>query len=318
MTRGPRPCKLPPATPSNQSVVTALRTRLRLSAVGMLLPALVVVVGLGLYPIGQSIYLGLTNYRVGGSFGLAPIRFVGLLNFQRLLEDEQFRAGLLLIVGVAFVVVFVTYFLAYLLAALLNQRFPLRRVVRTIVLLPIAMPPLIAGEVWRYLYDPNVGVVNQLLIDLHLETTARYLPLDPTAGVFWIAVVGIWLALPFATLLLLAAIQGVNPDLLEAAAIDGAGPIRRFMHVTFPATRNVLAAILPLSFAGQILAFDVYFALSGSGATGRAGFLMPTMYAFFQLTSGLLGRAAAVGDVLLVVALLAFVISRAISTKDAV
>jgi len=299
-------------------MVTLIAGRLRIGSVTMLLPALLIVVGLGLYPIGQGIYLGVTNYRVGGTFGLAQIRIVGLSNFQRLFADEQFTSGLVLIIEVGLLVVGATYCLAYLQAVLLNRPFRFRRVVRTIVLLPIAIPPLIAGEVWRYLYDPNVGAVNQFLVAVHLEKAPRYLPLDPSYGVIWIAVVGVWLALPFATLLLLAAIQSVNSELLEAAQIDGADAWRRFVHVTFPATRNVLAAILPLSFAGQLLAFDVYFALGGGGATARAGFLVPTMYAFFELSSGLIGRAAAVGDIILIVALAAFVLSRAISTRDAV
>ncbi len=286
----------------------------------MLLPITILAVGLGLYPIGQGIYLGFTNYRIGGIFGIVPLRFLGFANFQHLFADPDFTNGLLLIVTIGAIVVAVTYVMGYLLALLLNQRFPLRRVFRTLVLLPMAIPPLVGGYMWRYLYDPSLGAVHWLLLWLHLETAPAYLPLDPTLGAFWIALVGVWLGLPFVTLLVLAALQSVSADLHEAAAIDGAGRLARFWYVTFPATRGLLAAIVPLSFAGQMLAFDAYFVLSGSGQGGNtagASFMIPTIYAYFDLTTGLLGRAAAAGDIVLVVILLAFGLSRYISMREA-
>jgi ABC-type sugar transport system permease subunit len=216
------------------------------------------------------------------------------------------------------IVVAATYVLGYLLALLLNRRIPLRRLMRTIVLLPMAIPPLVGGYMWKYLYDPSSGAVNDLLLRLHLEGTAQFLPTAPGWGVLWIAIVGVWLALPFVTLLILAALQGISTDLYEAAAIDGAGRFSRFWSVTFPGTRNMLAAIIPLSFAAQFLAFDAYFALSGSGLGNTAGtlFMIPTIYTYFDLSSGLLGRAAAVGDMLLGLILVAFFISRYVSRGD--
>lgn len=286
----------------------------------MLLPITVLAVGLGLYPIGQGIYLGFTNYRIGGIFGIVPLHFLGFANFQHIFADPDFANGLLLITIIGLIVVAVTYGMGYLLALLLSRTFPLRRVFRTLVLLPMAIPPLVGGYLWRYLYDPSLGAVHALLLSLHLEKSPSYLPLDPTLGAFWIAVVGVWLGLPFVTLLVLAALQSVSADLHEAAAIDGAGRLARFWYVTFPATRGVLAAIVPLSFAGQLLAFDAYFVLSGAGQGGNtagASFMIPTIYAYFDLTTGLLGRAAATGDVVLVVILLAFGLSRYISLREA-
>jgi ABC-type sugar transport system permease subunit len=285
----------------------------------MLLPVTILALGLGLYPILQSLYLGLTNYRIGGVFGTTPLRFLGVTNFEHILNDPDFISGLTTIAWVGGLVVVITYAMAYLLALLLGRAFPLRRVFRTIVLLPMAIPPLVGGQVWRYMYDPSTGAVNALLLTLHLESSAKNLPTDPVFGVFWIALVGIWLGLPFAALMVLASMQSISDDLLEAAAIDGAGRFARFRHIVFPGTRGVLAAIVPLSFAGQLLAFDAYFALSGGGSganSAGASFMIPSIYAYFDLTSGLLGRAAATGDMLLVLILLAFFLSRYISLKS--
>jgi ABC-type sugar transport system permease subunit len=241
---------------------------------------------------------------------------LGTGNFERIWADSDFTDGLTRILLVGALVVAITYVLGYLLALLLNRDMPFRRLLRTIVLLPMAIPALVGGQVWKYLYDPSSGAVNGLLLQLHLESSAQYLPLAPGFGTFWIAVVGVWLGLPFVTLLILASLQGIPTDLYEAAAIDGAGRGARFWFVTLPGTRNMLAAIIPLSFAGQLLAFDAYYVLSGSGAGGNTAgalFMIPTIYAYFDLSSGLLGRAAAVGDMLLVLILFAFFLSRYIS-----
>jgi ABC-type sugar transport system permease subunit len=285
-------------------------------AIPLLIPVTLLAAGLSLYPIAQSIYIGLTNYRIGGTFGNVPLRFLGTGNFQRIWADSDFTDGLTRILLVGALVVAITYVLGYLLALLLNRDMPFRRLLRTIVLLPMAIPALVGGQVWKYLYDPSSGAVNGLLLQLHLESSAQYLPLAPGFGTFWIALVGVWLGLPFVTLLILASLQGIPADLYEAAAIDGAGRRARFWYVTLPGTRNMLAAIIPLSFAGQLLAFDAYYVLSGSGTGGNTAgalFMIPTIYAYFDLSSGLLGRAAAVGDMLLVLILFAFFLSRYIS-----
>jgi multiple sugar transport system permease protein len=280
----------------------------------MLLPITLLALVLGLYPIGQGIYLGLTNYRIGGTFGIVPLRFLGLTNFYNILHDSDFTNGVRLICTIGGIVVGFTYTFGYLLALLLNRPFPLRRLFRIIVLMPMAIPPLVGGQVWRYLYDPSIGAVNAILIFFHLENSGEYLPADSTSGALWIAMVGIWLALPFSTLLILAALQSVAHELHEAAALDGAGVFRRFWHVTLPGTRGVLAVIIPLSFAGQLLAFDAYYVLSGEA--GTSSFVIPTTYAYLFLTSGLLGRAAAVGDLVLLLILLIFWLSRFIDLRD--
>jgi multiple sugar transport system permease protein len=136
----------------------------------------------------------------------------------------------------------------------------------------------------------------------------------------WIAIPAIWMALPFATLFLLAAMQGVPREQLEAATVDGAGWMRRFYHVTFPGTRGALAAILPLSFAAQLLAFEMYVALFGQGGgignVASAGLLIPSVYAYYNLSNGLMGRAAATGDLILVIIVAAFVLSRFVALRE--
>jgi ABC-type sugar transport system permease subunit len=119
-------------------------------------------------------------------------------------------------------------------------------------------------------------------------------------------------------LFLLAAMQGIDAEQLEAATVDGAGWARRFWHITFPGTRGALAAIVPLSFAAQMLAFEMYLALFGQGGgdLASAGVLIPTVYAYENLSNGLMGRAAATGDLILVAIVAAFGVSRYLSLRE--
>jgi multiple sugar transport system permease protein len=295
-----------------------LRSRRKVELV-MLLPAVAVAVVLGGYPIIAGIWIGFTNERVGGVFGFVKTRFVGFANFTSIWDDPAFRTGLVLILEIALAVVFTTYVLAYLQASLLNLEFPFRRVVRTIVLLPMAIPAVVVGELFGYLYDPSVGPINGVLKHLRILKTPEFLA---NAGFrwMWIAIPAVWMALPFATLFLLASMQGIPKDQLEAATVDGAGWLRRFWHVTFPGTRGSLAAIVPLSFAAQLLAFEMYVALFGQGGgvtnVASSGLLIPSVYAYYNLSNGLMGRAAATGDLILVVIVIAFLASRYISLRE--
>jgi multiple sugar transport system permease protein len=285
----------------------------------MLVPVLVVALVLGGYPIVSGIWVGFTNERVGGVFGIVKTRVVGLENFRSILDDPAFRSGLILILEIALAVVVTTYVLAYLQASLLNMDFPFRRVVRTIALLPMAVPAVVVGELFGYLYDPSVGPVNGLLKHLGLVKNTEFLAISGLRWM-WIALPAIWMALPFATLFLLASMQGIPKEQLEAATVDGAGWFRRFRHVTFPGTRGALAAIVPLSFAAQLLAFEMYVALFGQGGgianVASAGLLIPSVYAYYNLSNGLMGRAAATGDLILVLIVVAFLISRYISLRE--
>ena len=262
----------------------------------MLLPVTIVAVVLGGYPIVTGIWVGFTNERVGGVFGIVKTRFIGFTNFRSIIDDPLFRGGAVLILEIAGAVVGITYVLAYLQASLLNMDFPLRRVVRTIALLPMAVPAVVVGTLFGYLYDPSVGSVDGWLVRLGLVKTPQFLA-DASFRWIWIAIPAIWMALPFATLFLLAAMQGIDAEQLEAATVDGAGWARRFWHITFPGTRGALAAIVPLSFAAQMLAFEMYLALFGQGGgdLASAGVLIPTVYAYENLSNGADGTSGGHG-----------------------
>jgi ABC-type sugar transport system permease subunit len=283
---------------------------------GLLIPIILVGLGLGIYPIASAVVLGFTNERVGGIFGNVKTQFVGFENLVGLFSDPTFLSGLRIILVLSLVIVVTTYVLAYLQALLLNQDFPLRRVARIIALLPLAIAPVVIGQMFRYIYDPSVGSVNGILLRLRLEHAATFLPTS-NWGLVWLALPAVWLGLPFATIFLLASIQGVSQELVDAAMVDGAGPWKRFWVIVFPETRGALAAVVPLSFAAQVAAFDIYFTmLGGLSGTASANLFIPSVYSYFSLSNGLMGKAAATVDVILVISLVFFLVSRLIHARE--
>src|SRR2546430_1862958 len=146
----------------------------------MLLPITVLAAVLGLYPIGQGIYLGFTNYRIGGVFGTVPLRYLGFANFEKIFADSDFTRGLLLIAIVGTIVIVVTYCLGYLQALVLSQKLPLRRVFRPPRLLPVAPPPPVGGcQVEEFLL-PHPRAGKGLPLFLPLPAHAAVPPPCPT------------------------------------------------------------------------------------------------------------------------------------------
>ena len=269
-----------------------LRSRRKIELV-MLLPAVAVAVVLGGYPIIAGIWIGFTNERVGERLGFVKTRFVGFADFTSIWDDPAFRSGLVLILEMTAAVVLTTYVLAYLQASLLNLEFPFRRVVRTIVLLPMAIPAVVVGELFGYLYDPSVGPINGVLTHLRILKTPEFLAAAVSGGCGSPSRRCGWRS-PSPPYFYWRGggtprTSSKRPPLTVQAGCGG------FWHVTFPGTRGSLAAIVPLSFAAQLLAFEMYVALFGQGGgvtnVASSGLLIPSVYAYYNLSNGLMGRA---------------------------
>ncbi|MFF9149102.1 carbohydrate ABC transporter permease [Streptomyces sp. NPDC014861] len=226
--------------------------------------------------------------------------FVGRENHVRLFASEEFRraAATTALYTAGSLVAQFTIGLA--LALFFRRRFPLGRLVRSLMLLPWLMPLVATGTVWRWMLDADDGVVNQALRALHL--TADGVPwLTSTHGALWsVVLVNTWVGIPFNTALLYTGLQAVPSQVHEAAALDGAGPVRLFRYVTWPLLRPTAGVVLVLGAVYTLRAPDVVLVLTGGGPAGAtrtlAALAHEQAYARFEF-----GRAAATGNVLLLV-----------------
>ena len=265
----------------------------------LLLPALLPILVLSVYPLLRGVYLGFTDARAGYNL---DTNFVGLDNYGELLSDslfwESFQIGLIWTVSVTGV----QFFLALGLALLLNLKLRGRWLARTLAVVPWAMPPVVVGIMWSLVYRPDAGLLNEVLYRLGLEHLGANWLGEFSTALPAVIVVGVWAGLPVTTVVLLAALQGVPHELNEAAAIDGAGAWRRFKAITWPHLRSVVAAITTLNFIWNFNSFDLVYVLTEGGPGGKT--TLPMLFAYDQaFRYGNYGYAAALGNVMVLIVL---------------
>lgn len=262
----------------------------------LVLPALIPILILSVGPLLYGIALAFTDSQSGRT---EPTQWVGALNFQDLLHDtlfwDSFRIGLIW----AFGVTVPQFFLALGLALLLNQPLRMRWLARALAIIPWAMPEVVVGIMWRLVYHPDAGVLNETLSNLGLGDGKDWLTGTATA-LFAVIVVGVWAGMPQTTVALLAGLQNTPRELHEAAAMDGAGAWRRFRTVTWPAIKPIALAITALNFIWNFNSFALVYVLTQGGPGGRTR--LPMLFAYEEaFRYGQFGYAAAMGCVMVAV-----------------
>ena len=225
-------------------------------------PALIAIFLLAGYPILYSAWISLHRYNLK-----RPQRFdfIWLENYAQILDSEEFWSSLLITVQFTVLVVTVVTVFGVCIALLLNQSFRGRAIVRTLILLPWAIPPVINGLMWQWIYDSKIGALNGLLFSLGVISEYRGWLSDPTSALLALAFADVWNVLPLAVILLLAALQKIPGELYESARMDGAGPFQLFWFVTFPWLAQTLLVVLILQTLSAIRAFDVIYVLTAGG-----------------------------------------------------
>ncbi|WP_426366876.1 carbohydrate ABC transporter permease [Streptomyces sp. E-08] len=259
----------------------------------LVLPALLPILVLSVGPLLYGIALAFTDAQSGRT---QATRWVGTLNFQDLLHDtlfwDSFRIGAVWAVGVTVP----QFLLALGLALLLNQNLRFRWLARALALIPWAMPEVVVGIMWRLVYNPDAGILNETLRSLGLGEGHDWLSGLATA-LPAVIVVGVWAGMPQTTVALLAGLQNTPRELHEAAALDGAGAWRRFRAVTWPALRPVALAITALNLIWNFNSFALVYVLTNGGPGGRTR--LPMLFAYEEaFRYGQFGYAAAMGCVM--------------------
>lgn len=272
----------PPVRPKRKSAPTGLTAYL------FLIPAFLVFGGLIVYPLIDGVATAFTN-RVIARGG----EFIGFQNFVTLMGDEIFLRAAGNSFWLTLWVVLIKAVLGMVFALVLAQPLPMRGLLRALVFLPWAVPGLIAGLAWKWIYDEQVGVLTYLTMALGFADTPTYWLSDPKIGLISVGIAMVWHGLPFYTMMFLAALTSIPGELTEAAAIDGAGPIRRFFSVTLPQMRNVIAITVMLSTIWTFNSFHMVYVLTQGGPANRTQ-ILPTLAFEYGIVRSQLGLGAAV------------------------
>ncbi len=217
------------------------------------------------YPIYYAAYLSL--HKVGiGQLRRGDFPFVGLDNFVRLFSDPLFILSLKNTFIFTGITVSAEILLAIAIALLINQQSVwTSRVTRILILLPYAIPPIANGLIWAFLYNFQFGFLNRIVLSLGLSDEPINWAGDPDTALFAVTVPYIWRTLPFAILLVHAALQGIPRELHEAAAVDGANVWHRFRYITLPLLVPVLVVILVLRTSFSFAVFEEILAITQGG-----------------------------------------------------
>jgi multiple sugar transport system permease protein len=263
------------------------RARIREAATALLflLPLLVLVVALIVYPVYRAVWLSLTDKLVG-----YPERFVGLRNYAYLVEDDAFHAVIrnsFVFTGVSVGLKVVT---GVLMALVLNNVIRGRNFFRGLFLLPWITSTVIIALTWRWMFDafPGRGFFNSVLLDLGLLGRPIAFMATPEGAMAAVIVANWWRGFPFFGVSFLAGLQAIPRELYEAASVDGATAWRRFWHITLPGLKHVMIVTTLLSFILTINDFNIVYVMT-RGGPGTATQIFATysyQVAFNQLRWG--------------------------------
>lgn len=281
----------------------------------MVAPTLVITLLLGIYPMIASLILSFRSYDLlrlqeHGS------EWVGLENYYTLFADERFVQTVIQTVLFTVLAVGISMAMGLFLAQIINLKFRGRAVLRTAILVPWFVPPVVASAIWMWLLQADRSPINALLRDWGWITSdIRFLTDPATFGPFSIPMMSIvavrvWNGLPLIIVFLLAGLQSIDKNLYEAADMDGANILQKFRHVTLPMLRPVLLVLTALLFMGGFGHFEMNYIMTGGGPRNLTNVLPVYTYQqafqFFKFDQA----AAASGVVLLMTSVVCVVYLR--------
>jgi multiple sugar transport system permease protein len=295
------------STPLNRKRVPLWRHP-RLTPYWLLAPAVIVTAVIVFLPMVQAVitsFYDLVLFRPNAS------RFVGFGNYVKLWSDPVFWVSLWHTVVWIGLTVPLQMGLGLIAALLLNREFPWRGLARALVIIPWALPSVVIALMWRWIYDPNTGVLNDILLYLSVVQSAVPWLADPNVALYAIIATLTWQGFPFFAVMILAALQGIPRSQYEAASLDGASTWRQFRHITLPGIMPVLATAGLLRVIWVANSMDVIFVMTGGGP-GYATHTLP-LYAFIRARQNLdfgYGSAIAVTFTILLGAVVAVYLAR--------
>jgi multiple sugar transport system permease protein len=292
--------------------ITRLLEDERWLAFVLLLPTTVLLGLFIAYPFVKGVQLSVTDAKVG-----VPGTFVGMQNFVQLLNDSIFRVAVWNTVLYTAVTTVFKLALGLWLALLLNRNFKGKALTRAFILLPFIIPTVLSTFAWKWMFDPTFSVINWTLFRLGLISSRINWLGDPSLAMVSVIIVNVWRGVPFYAISLLAGLQTINPELQDAAAIDGARPWQRFWHVTWPLLLPVTMVVVLFSVIQTFADFQLVYVLTGGGPA-NATQLFATYAYQVGVGTGLLSQGAAISlamfPVLLIVVIIQLLYIRRVET----
>lgn len=244
-------------------------------------PALAIIALVAMFPLGATLWESLHRHDLRMPWLGKP--FVWAANYAEIATDERFWSSLGHTAFFTFATVTLEMLLGLFLALAMNRAFRARGAVRAAILIPWALPTVVAALLWRFLFDSQTGLVNALLLKAGALNEPFVWFASGTSAWVPVIIADVWKTTPFVALLLLAGLQNISRDLYEAAAVDGASEWRQLLHVTLPLLKPAVAVALIFRTLDAFRVFDLIYVLTNGGpGTATEPIALYTFNALFQ------------------------------------
>lgn len=263
----------------------------------LIAPGLILISFIMIYPLIRGI---ISSFFTQGATSMRFESFAGLRYYKELLGDKTFKLSILNSLLYTVIVVAAQYLIGLVVALLLNKNFKGRGIYRSLILIPWVVPGISAAMTWKWMYDSQHGIFNQILMKLGLiSKNIDWLGSQSTA--LWsVMVTSAWKAIPFVAIVLLATLQQIDSGLYEAVKIDGGSPFHEFRYITLPGIKQISITTILLETIWTYNQFDLVFIMT-KGGPANSSMIAPvytylTSFSFFKMN-----KAAAIGVISLII-----------------
>lgn len=240
----------------------------------LVLPATFLYAVYVIMPMFVAIYYSLTNFK-----GLGTADYVGLRNYSVLLSSKTFRIALLNVGQIALFTIMMLMPISFMIAMLINRGFPGTTFFKTMYFTPGVISGIVAGLIWTFMFDPNIGVINSILRAVGLGNLAQEWIGGRYLTPFSVSVVSTWQGVGFQMLLMIAGLKMIPEDIYEAAEVDGASRRQQMWLITIPNMKETFRLSFVMIFSGALKSYEVVKMLTGGGPNHLSETLISLMYA---------------------------------------
>lgn len=265
-----------------------------------LMPAMLVIIAIFALPLVNLLWYSFAKINLIGKFQ----KWVGLKNYAYIVTPEFMHTLGRTTAWVVFGIIGI-FIIGTILALCLNKPIPGRGFMRAVVIIPWVIPHVFAGTMWSWVFNSSNGIVNTILLKLHLiDSPVSFLGVDMALAT--IIFIRIWKGVPFLVMSLLAALQAIPGEVEDAAKIDGAVGIKYFLYITLPFLKPVMVMSGVILMAWSITIFDLIYVITGGGPLNATELLSITIYKKAFVNSDLGGASAIAVFTMLIVSFIAF------------
>ncbi|MFC2159732.1 carbohydrate ABC transporter permease [Actinomycetota bacterium] len=282
------------------------KTKVEKSPYFLLAPGMIIIFIFVLLPIFLAIFLSITDISLLGMRNL-NFNFVGIDNYSKFLTSADFRTVIWSTIFFVIGSVFLSYTIGMLVAVLLNQKIRALPLFRGLLILPWAVPQVVVSIIWKWMINPQYGIINYIGHKFGLIPEGFSFLGHPQFAMITILITIAWRSYPLSAVMLLAGMKTIPEELYEAASIDGASPMQRFLHITIPGLRYITSVLILLLTIWSIGNFIFIWVMTQGGPANNTAILAIFSY-LSAFKFGKLGYGAAIGVIALMVSLIVSVI----------